>query len=280
MRRHVMCNAFAVMLVVCTASSARADKPDKTDDAAVPDTDPADAKAARDVGTLLTDGKGHYLAFTGPDPDPVDGAHDERKIFYGDGKVFFLVEVGEFGWSSGIGEWSISDGRSSQEGWRSTLRRKHGAYSMTCRSKDNPTVLTPLASADARKLLAKAAFKERRLQRKAFALGRDGTTYYYVDNARRPDENSDFRLYVGKRGGMKRLKIKHINNDTDGVLLTAKEGTLRITVKPKPTALSWGAKPSKQVGLTLVPTESNSELIYNELGVYTGVPFGVPCDDM
>lgn len=266
-----------VLAVVCAAPSARADKVETSE---IPDADPADAKAARDVGSVLTDGKGHYIVFTGPDPDPAEGSNDVRKIFYGDGTSLFLVETGEFLWSAGVSAWSISDPRIGHESWRSSLRRTQGVYTMTCRTKETVTPLRPLAPADARKLLAKAAFKELRMDRRAFALGRDGTTYYYVDVARRSEVNTDFRAYAGKRGAMKRLRIKRIDTDTAGVVLTAKEGTLQITIEKKVTALRWGAKPSKQVDLSLVPTDKNLELIYSDLGVYAGKPFGVPCDDM
>jgi hypothetical protein len=274
-----MRHAVTVMLMVCAVSSARADKAESSD---VPDADPEDAKAARDVGAVITDGKGHYLAFTGPDPapDPLNGVSDGRKIFYGDGKAFYLVEVHGLFSDQGVGTWWISDWRTGPDPSKSALIRKQGAYSMTCRTKDNVIALTPLSSVDARKLLAKAAFKERRMDRQSFALGRDGTTYYYVDVARRPEVNSDYRLYAGKRGAMKRLKLKRIDSDTDGVVLATKEGVLRIKITKKPTALSWAAKPSKQVDLTLVPTDINTELTYSELGVYAGKPFGVPCDDM
>lgn len=154
----------------------------------------------------------------------------------------------------------------------------NGAFTMRCRTEDKATAMTALPAADARKLLATAVFKERRMDRRAFALGRDGSTYYYVDMAMRPAHNTDFRIYVGKRGAAKRLKLKHIASDSAGTVLVAKEGSLRITTDP--IALQWSPKPANKVALLAVAIDDNPELIYNELGVYTGKPFGVPCDDM
>ena len=254
-------------------SSARADKGERVD---IPDAAPEDAKAARDVGLVLHDGNGHYLAFTLS--DPTAGDTDTHRLFYGDGKTFYRVKSDRNVSGVGLVEWPIADARRGLDGWRSQLMFDHGTFTMRCRTEDGPTPLIAVPTADARKLLAKAVFKERRMDRRAFALGRDGSTYYYVDLAVRPANNTDFRLYLGKRGAAKRIKLKHSATDAEGTVLVAKEGSLRITADP--LALQWSPKPSKKVALAVVTIEDNPELIFEELGVYTGKPFGVPCDDM
>jgi len=257
-----------MLVIVCLASSAYAEN-----EVAIPDADPADVKAVRELGTVLHDGKNHYLVFPGPHPE-VGGA-----MFYGDGKTFYKISSDHSGGDvTREAHWAIFDERRGLDGWRSDLMILDGAYSITCRTKDNVIALPALPPADARKLLAKAAFKLERMDRRPYAMGRDGTTYYYVDAAAQPKDNSDFRLYVGKRGALKRLKLKNIAKDSEGVVLNAKEGSLRSTNDPE--TLTWVPKPAKKIELTVLRIVENPDLIFNELGVYNGKRFGVPCDDM
>jgi len=114
------------------------------------------------------------------------------------------------------------------------------------------------------------------MDRDAYALGRDGTTYYYVDRAASPREQG-LPGHVGKRGAMKQLKLKDIASDSSGTVFTSKTGTLRFG---NPLSLTWAPKPAKPIALSVLPIDANYELVYRELGVYTGKRFGLPCDDM
>lgn len=261
--RHAL---IGMLVVGCLASRARAEK-----EAPVPDIAAEEAKALRAKGVLLHDGKQHYILMASP--DPVTGT----AMFYGDGKTFYRLLIDVAANDRTERSWAIVDERRGRHGWMSELSRKDGAYAVTCRSTEDETTLTMLPESDGRALLAKAAFKERLMDRRPYLLGRDGTTYYYADVASTP-EDTDYRLYVGKRGAMKRLKIKHIASDSDGLVLTVPQGTLRYRIDPEEA--SWTAKAKKPVVLSFVDLLQNGELIYNELGVYVGKRFGVPCDDM
>jgi hypothetical protein len=237
---------------------------------------PAMVTAIRERGLVLTDGKDHYIAFQSADPVSEKGAL-RAVMFYGDGKVFHRMLVkalmvnGRFSW------WGMTDERMGLEQDRSKLELKGGTYTVTCRDPAGTTTMTVVPSADARKLLAKATFDRPGMDRSAFALGRDGTTYYYVDRAIGSPENPDYRFYLGKRGAMKLQKVKSLAADDKGTVFTTKAGSLRVTV-PGAASMSWTTK--KTVTLTSIPIEANLELVFSELGVYAGKKFGVPCDDM
>ena len=269
-RRH----ALAGMLAVGWLAGAAHAKEAPPTEAAVPDAEVADVKAAREVGAVLTDGKGHYVVVGVLAPTP--GAPFKRTVmFYGDGITFHQVDVSA-AHDEKQSTWTIRDERMGLEPGRSSLLLRDRTYTVMC--GDATTALTQLPAAEAGKLLAKAAFKRERMDRVAHALGRDGTTYYYVDRALRPAKGPDFRVYAGKRGALKRLVIKNVAADAQGTVFTAKSGTLRVTTEP--LSLAWGAKPAKQIALTALPIESNLELVYRELGVYAAKRFGVPCDDL
>lgn len=266
-RRHAVRYLLAI---TCLVSSAHAG--DESHDA-----DASEVKVVRESGAVIHDGKGHYLAFIASDL-AADHGEARRIMFYGDGTTFYRVVVKAYSSETGMATWSILDERTGLNLQRSQLVRKDSTFTMNCHSTDAATPMTPLPAAEARTLLARAAFQKTRMDRAAYALGRDGTIYYYVDVASRSADNTDFRVYTGKRGAMKLLKVKHVAADSKGAVFTSKLGTLRVSVRP--TTLTWAVKPSKEVKLSVLPLETNLELVYSELGVYTGKAFGVPCDDM
>ena len=239
--------------------------------------DPAEEiRAVRDVGLVIHDGKGHYIAFGTADPaTPVSNMSDV--IYYGDGKTFYrqpLKGAASNTFHEGQRAWEILDERMGLQLDKSKLEFDK-EYKMTCR--DNETPLRVLDPKEARKLLAKATFKPVRMDRVAQMLGRDGTTYYLVDSTRRTPTPTDWRVFVGKRGSLKQLKLKDVAADADGQVFTTSSGLLKVNAKTQ--AMSWEPKPGKQVALSSVPIERNLPLVYGELGVYTN-GFGVPCDDL
>jgi hypothetical protein len=243
--------------------------------AAAEDSD--EVKAIRTSGLVLTDGKNHYFAFpvaehpkTWPDSEP-----DVNQIYYfGDGKTFHKVAVSSYESSAfkHSRSWQNIDRRFARG---SRLTFLDGEYAMECGAKT--TRLTAVAPVSARKLVSKAAFVPPRPWRREVALGRDGTTYYYVDKAQFDDE-SDYRLYIGKRGAMKLQKLVGSAVDTGGIVLSTKAGSARIVFAPAFT-ITWETK-TKTVDLVEISIEENLALIYDGLGVHTGKRFGVPCDDL
>ena len=266
--RHAVTAMLAVAWLASSAHAKKAPGPE------LADADAGEAKVARETGLVIHDGKGHYLVFGTPDPATTK---DRGILFYGDGTTFHRVVVKTYSEEDNLRTWAILDYRMGLELDRSKLVLTNATFTMTCRDATSTTVFTPLPAAEARELLAKAAFKVTRMDRNAYALGRDGTTYYYVDRAASPPGNKDFRVYVGKRGAMKQLKLKDIASDSSGTVFTSNTGTLRVG---KPLSLTWARKPAKPTELSVLPIDANYELVYRELGVYTGKRFGLPCDDM
>lgn len=78
---------------------------------------------------------------------------------------------------------------------------------------------------------------------------------------------------------MKQLPLKDIVDDSEGTIFATKDGTLRLISN------AGGGKPvikwvvgKKETLLTEVPVEDNVRMIYLDLGPYSGLPLGTPCD--
>jgi hypothetical protein len=122
----------------------------------------------------------------------------------------------------------------------------------------------------------------------AYALARDDAgTYFFVDRQREPPQSKFFRLYMGKKGEMKPLKMVNVVSDSEGDIFATKTGELRLII-PKEGRGGLDSerrepvwiKGKKRVSLTWVPVEDNAYMIYAELGVYAGQLLGTPCDDL
>src|SRR5262249_40855215 len=149
-------------------------------------------------------------------------------------------------------------------------------YSVQCDKRT--TVLTALTKDDAAKLLGPAKFMKTRWKRHAYALARDNTgVYYYVDQAREPEENNDFRVFKGPKGALKRQEMINVVKDGEGSIFVTKNGKLRLILDKHETSWIQGSsKPQQLTELDLAMT-ANASLIYNELGVYASEPLGTPC---
>ena len=106
----------------------------------------------------------------------------------------------------------------------------------------------------------------------------DSGNYYYVERGRYRDNERSFRVHVGPRGKMKQLGLKNVVHDTEGDIFSTASGDLRLVAGPSGVA-EW-VKNSKRTQLVDVPVDTNIGLIYNELGVYTRLRLGQPCDDL
>src|SRR5262249_36553867 len=124
-------------------------------------------------------------------------------------------------------------------------------------------------------LIAQASFHKQRWKRRAYALARDTAgTYYYVDRARSEGE-TDFHLFSGPRGALKPLRMTNVVSDSAGDVFATKSGELKLVLGKKEA--SW-VKGKKAKELILLPLDENAQLIYGDLGVYSGQPLGTPCD--
>src|SRR5262249_11383404 len=123
-------------------------------------------------------------------------------------------------------------------------------------------------------------FRKSARTREPYALARDDRgTYYYVDRGATPETKNNFRVYVGKKGGLKLQKMKDVASDSEGEVYSTATGDLRLITSRGAPESTWvqGGRPTKLVAL---PVPNNLTLIYTTLGVYTGQRLGTPCDDL
>ncbi len=112
-------------------------------------------------------------------------------------------------------------------------------------------------------------------RRRPYGLARDRRgIYYYVDRAP-GTEQRDFRLYRGPLGKMVRLKMTNVVTDSEGDVFTTPSGNLRLVLEKEH---SYWIRRGRKQRLINVPINKNLKLIYSDLGVYDGKPFGTPCD--
>ena len=253
----MMTRTLLVSTALCLAAAARADAP-----AAV------DITAIRDKIRIVTDGKGHYVAF-----GPIESLSDF--LFYGDGKTFYRQRVFSGG-SEGDIRFSRTFWEPRRHGVGSSFELNNKKYWTECGERKTEMTLVP--EVDAKAMVGAAKFLGPRWNRQAYLLARDESgRYYYVDRQREPPESKNFRLFVGPKGNLKLQKMTNVVSDSEGDIFATKTGSLRlITGKAQ---YAWIEGKSKTV-LTKVPVEDNAQLIYSELGAYTGEMLGTPCDDL
>lgn len=219
--------------------------------------------------SLATDGKGHYMAF-----DP-HGDSNTPLFSSSDGQRFFAQRV--FGWGSDADsfEYNFWEPRSNRNG--ASFEMKKGVYELECGKKDHSRVkLTAVPEAEARKIFAKAKLLKSRWQRQGIAIARDDEgTYYYVDQAREPDDNTDFQLYIGESGSLVPVETRVVANDRDGSIFGTPDGKLRISEHEAEWIQNGGARRK----LKLIELDRRAAMqVYGSLGVYKGEQFGTPCD--
>ena len=234
---------------------------------APPAEDAVDITASKPNLKVISDGKGHVVVV-----EPF-GADFEANFFYGDGKTFYLQRVFGGG-SSGHESFDKNIWDPRERG--TSLDFRDGKYVMSC--GERKTELKEVAPDEAKKILDGAKFYKPRWKRQAYALARDNTgKYYYVDRAREPEGNKQFRLFAGVKGSLKLQKMTNVVSDSEGDIFATKTGELRLVLNKSETL--W-QRAGKQTKLIFLPVEDNHQLIYSELGVYTGERLGTPCDDL
>jgi hypothetical protein len=120
---------------------------------------------------------------------------------------------------------------------------------------------------------AGASFFGPRWQRRLFAIARDDDmTYFVVDRAREPDDNKDFRLYVGKKGKLAPLSVDDVALESDETVLVTPQGKLRLA-----GGAEWASTGASPLPLKALDLEDDARMAYTELGLYDE-PLGTPCD--
>ncbi len=216
---------------------------------------------------LFHDGKGHRVAVqigkVGAGP---------VRLFVGDDKGVF--EQRKLGFSRDKQKWHYDfwDPRIASTSER--VVRSDGAITeVLCGKRAIP--LTEDVDGRAR-FLETTPFYQPMWSTGAFILARDNAgLYFYVDSPLEPPDNTNFRVYSGMRGKMKRLKMTNLVADSEGYIFSTPGGSLRVVLDKNESFWEQGKKKTSLVQLVV---EDNLPLIYNDLGVYDGEPFGTACD--
>jgi hypothetical protein len=254
---------FVGVIGLGIAATASADRSDMATVATV------DISPVRDELVVLRGNEGHYVAIV---PFELSSKH----FYFGTKERMyrqqtFLNSVDE-GTTIERVFWSPRSNNDAR------IEFKDGTWTLQCGERE--TVLNLAANLEADRLLASAKFQDRRWNREAYLLGRDKShNYYYLDHEVGAQGSAGFRLFVGRKGAMKRVKLTTVVRDTEGEVFATSRGELHVisTGDSHRPVLSWKRR-DKTGDLVTVPVERNSYLIYEELGVYRGMDLGTPCD--
>jgi len=147
---------------------------------------------------------------------------------------------------------------------------------LTCGERETNWTLLP--AEEAREVMVNAETEPAPFDREPYALARDRRgVYYYVDRGNTPDTRRDFHVYRGRRGQMEQLQMQDIVSDSEGEIFATASGSLRLLVDNDEGA-HW-IQNERPKDLRRVPIADNYKLIMEELGVYLGERFELPCDD-
>jgi hypothetical protein len=247
------------------------------------ETEQEDPKAAiAERGIVLEAGKRHFVVIVPPREKPAQAPDNstlyKATIYFGDSKTLFQQAGVNWDTFEADENRDIDDPRRFFE---SRLVRKGADYELRCKGIDDKVRrIVPLKVATA-KSVAKASLKSVQIPFTAYGLFRmpKATTYLYVDIAAAA---SEYRLYVGKRGAMKRIKIKESAEDEDGLVLVTATDTLAVKKlnngRTEVTA-TWGPA-KKPVDIAVLKIGHNMKLVYKDLGVYARDRTGYPCDEL
>jgi len=218
--------------------------------------------------SLVTDGKGHYLAF-------VAGDTSAGLLSSSDGKAFYLQRVIGSGSDPESFGYSFWEPRVTGQSYASFDFRK-GAYKLFC-STEKQITFKPVPEKEAQALLKKAKLYKTRWLRRGYGLARDDEgVYYYVDQAREPDDSTDFQLYIGEQGSLVAVDTRVLAHDREGDIFGASDGKLKLS-RQKGEA-EWIQTGGARRKLSYLAVEDYAQLIYAKLGVYQGEQLGTPCD--
>jgi hypothetical protein len=260
----------AGILAVC-AGAAFAQPAKDTD----PKPTPVDVKAIRDKLLVFQDkGGGTYVVYVTTDSD------HESRVFYGSGKQLYeQVKVGN---SRNGDAWSIDTWAPRIPEMRpaAVMRKDDGTFMRWCDGKDD-AVLTQITGDKAKAVLDKSQFLSSALVRRPHLLARDDAgVYYYVDHLDAAHGGKGFRVFVGKKGGMKQLSLTDVASDSAGDVFSTKTGDLRLVknYEGEQKATTKWVKGEKKTDLVNLDLDVNSPLIFKDLGIYKFT--GTLCDNI
>lgn len=150
-------------------------------------------------------------------------------------------------------------------------------WQLRCGAKITP--LTTVGESERALLLKTARFEAPRLGREPYALGRNERgEYFYIDRDLRAQGSAGYRVYTGRIGKVRQMKLSWVVSDSEGDVFAGRQGQLRVSSDERgQRVLEW--RRGKVVETLLpVPIGRNPYLIYKELGVYQNQQLGTPCD--
>jgi len=238
---------------------------------------------------VVHDGDGHYVALrTYASKAKADSS---EIMFYGDGKTFYTMRTASMRRSR---EKIVSYRFWVPGSWRAFLTQTKGGFELKCGTRKS--MYTQLSTAESAKMIGKATFRKAIFRRRPQLLARDeDLNYYYVDVFLPPRSErvpigqklgKDVRVWRGRKGRMKRLKLLDALSDSEGLIIETKSGRLHVVRDAEKSTLSkpvvnveWRTKKVTKKLVKIPIGSANLKLIYTDLGVYSG-KFGTPCDDV
>ena len=160
--------------------------------------------------------------------------------------------------------------------WRDQEITIAAASHIRCGSEKIPLIAVDAATK--KKVLAKVRVKPSVERVSRLLVRNDDGVYFYIDEGSKGAFARN--LYRGRRGNMKRLKLRDIVVDMAGSLYIAREGTLKVVpVRGETPTVTWLHK-GKTTPLTVVTLRNSATVafLYDHLGVYLGKKIGTPCD--
>jgi len=204
----------------------------------------------------------------------------ENRAWYGTGKV--LYEQITRGFSRDGDAWSISvwAPRLAQLRPGSLDRKADGSYFKSCDGQDD-AVLAEQTGDKAKAVLDKFTFVGPGLTRRPHLFARDDSgVYYYVDKLSQLHGGKGYRVFVGRKGGMKQMSLTDVASDSAGQVFSTKSGDLRLikSIDNEDKRTTTWVKGARRTDLISLDTDVNSPIIFNELGVYKFT--GTICDNL
>jgi hypothetical protein len=219
---------------------------------------------------FFTDGKGHFLAF-------VPESRYSGPIFAGGENALHLQRVTGGGADSGRGVWNAVF-------WEPRVRNRGQAQvavtpaGVTMHCGEASVDYGAVSAAEGARLRHEAKLFDVRWQRAAIYIARDDSgTYFLVDQAREPEGNTDYRLFVGPRGRVEYLPLSDVILDAESAIFLADRGRFIVRRKGEREEAVWAVGAGQQP-LTLMDLYAQAPSIYTTLGVYAGQKLGTACD--
>lgn len=223
---------------------------------------------------------GTYVILLRSDKDP------SNRAWYGTGKT--LYEQVLDGFSADGDAWGLDVYAPRIVALRpgSIEKKKDGTYFKSCDGADD-FVLTEQTGDKAKAVLDKYAFVSPGMIRRPHLLARDDSgVYYYIDKLSKLHGDKGFRVFVGRKGGMKQIALTDVASDSAGQVFSTKTGDLRLvhtvnnvdTVEPKSKPSTTWVKGGKKTELIWLDTYVNGPMIFNDLGIYKFI--GSICESM